>query len=115
MAIKVNNVTVIDNVSSQPVFYAQGSVGSSSSIFTSTGSGVRWRNINDLVTSGETYLNWLTLNTTSTDYGNLTQTYVSTSSNEVLDLSSSDLYALFNSTGATTLSINPFGQLVYTI
>jgi hypothetical protein len=115
MAIKVNNVTVIDNVSSQPVFYAQGSVGSASSIFTSTGGGVRWRNINDLVAGGETYLNYFTIDTTSANYGALSQTYVSTSSNDNIDLSSTDLYGLFSSTGATTMSINANGQLVYTI
>lgn len=39
MAIKVNNVTVIDN---GPVIYANGTVGTAGSILASTGSGIEW-------------------------------------------------------------------------
>jgi hypothetical protein len=39
MAIKVNNVTVIDN---GPVIYASGTVGTAGSILSSTGTGISW-------------------------------------------------------------------------
>ena len=41
MAIKVSNVTVIDN---GPVIYANGTVGTAGSVLSSTGSGIEWTN-----------------------------------------------------------------------
>lgn len=118
MAIKISGNNVIDDTRKFiPVTVeAQGNVGVAYSIFTSTGAGVQWRNLATILDNAPAnYVNYLTIDTTSANYGNLTQTYVSSASNDTVDLSSTDLYGLFSSTGAATLSINATGNLVYTI
>jgi hypothetical protein len=118
MAIKISGNNVIDDARKFiPVTVeAQGVVGVGYSVFTSTGSGVQWRDLATILANvPANYVNYLTIDTTSANYGNLTQTYVSTSSNDTIDLSSTDLYGLFSSTGAATLSVNAAGNLVYTI
>jgi len=120
MAIKISGNNVIDDTRKFiPVTVeAQGVVGVAASIFTSTGTGVRWRDLASILESAPAnYLNYILLDDTigSTTYGNLTQTYVSSSSNDTVDLSANNVYGLFSSTGPATLSINAAGNLVFTI
>jgi hypothetical protein len=119
MAIQISGTTVIDNsrnLINLSQVYANGVVGSASSIFTSTGAGIRWRDLASILADAPaTYLNYLTINTTSANYGDLTQTYVTSSSNDNVSFGSTDIYGLFSSTGTSTLSIDVNGNLVYTI
>ena len=72
MAIQIAGTTVIDNsrnLTNLAQVYAQGVVGSASSIFTSTGSGVQWKDLASILASAPaTYLNYFTIDTTSTNY-----------------------------------------------
>jgi hypothetical protein len=59
--------------------------------------------------------NYVVLDTSSSNYGTITQYYVDTLSNETVDISSLDVYSEFISAGTATLGINPNGYLTLTI
>lgn len=119
MAIQISGTTVIDNsrnFTNINQVYAQNNVGLADSIFTSTGTGVQWKNISSLLSTNlSTYFHYLTLDTTSSSYGNLYQIYTNTSSGDTIDLSSTDVYSQFTSVSSSTLSINQNGYLILTI
>ena len=86
------------------------------SVFTSTSTATQWQNIATiLLNNSATWYNYVVIDTTPSNYGNLTQYYSNTLNNETIDISNLDVYSQFVSVGISTIGINSNGYLTITI
>ena len=64
---------------------------------------------------GANYYNYVTLSTGSTNYGTMIQNYTTAADTDDIDISTTDVYASWNTSGIATLGIDSNGFLIYYI